>query len=279
MTARFITRRAALAVAASAAVQGPRVEARPSIREAPLTFPTPRDEMRAVIRVMGDLAGAQTPWWYTGDIFAVRPGEHPLKLVRFEGCEIYRFVAKEDGTWVQYARTTSFFHDAITGKLLTRWTNPYTQTVVDVRPNRIGKGGRMIWTAAGRDPQVITSSGHSAPSGGPQALKVTWVTLADEVWMRSDNAFPPGMPVPFSECSAMLVSRKDLTSARRSAIAARFSSTHISPFLGWMGMKGIDGHTVWHADGRKLEHVDQLPAAFRARIQALDPTQLEVTPD
>jgi hypothetical protein len=244
----------------------------------PVTFTDARTERLAVMRVSGASDDRKIPWWYTGYIYGMRPGEQPRKLVRFEGCEIYRFFAQPDGTVAQTARTTSFFQDIESGAVLERWNNPYTGVTVDVRANLLGgSGGRVVWSDAGLDPQYRTPGGQPIPSGGPQPLRVTWTPYGKWVWMRQDRVYPPGVPPPIGECSAMLVERRDLQNRRLKAIPALFSSTYFAPWLGWMGMQGQPGHTIWHADGVKLAGIDELPAAFLERIRRLHPGQLEVS--
>jgi hypothetical protein len=245
----------------------------------PLRFASPLAQMLAVIRVTGDLAGTATPWWYTGYIYGMRPGEEPRKLVRFEGCEIYRFFRQAEGRFLQRARTTTFFHDLASGKVLERWTNPYTGATVDVGTNLLGDGGRMVWEDGRLEPQFRTPDGRALPSGGPQPLSVSWTPYGDRVWMRHDRVYPPGLPQPIGESSAMLVQRADLDNGKLTAVPALFSSTYIARWLGWMGMKDQPGHTIWHADGVKLRDVEALPEEYLERVRRLHPRQLAVTLD
>ncbi len=75
----------------------------------------------------------------------------------------------------------------------------------------------------------------------------------------------------------MLVERRDLENRRLKSVPALFSSTYMAPWLGWMGMQGQPGHTIWHADGIKLASVEELPEAYLERIRRLHPGQLEVS--
>jgi hypothetical protein len=241
-------------------------------------FASPRAEREAVIRVTASLRDVLSPWWYTGVVYGLRPGEQPRKLVRFEGCEIYRFVPQGDGVHFQTARTSSFFKDLDTGEVLERWTNPYTGKVVGVRANLLGgTGSKMVWSDAGLEPQFRRANGEALPSGGPQPLRVTWTPYGKWVWMRHDRVYPPGRPPPAGESSAMLVERRDLDDAQRPSAPALFSSTYMAPWLSWMDMAGQAGHTIWHADGLKLDRIDDMPAAFLDRLRRLHPGQLEVT--
>jgi hypothetical protein len=48
-----------------------------------------------------------------------------------------------------------------------------------------------------------------------------------------------------------------------------FVSTYLAPWLGWMNMKHVPGHMVWHAAGRKLSNLTELPAAYRKRANGI----------
>jgi hypothetical protein len=243
--------------------------------EAP-RFASAREEMRAVIRVQGDLTGRAAPWWYTGYIYGMRPGEAPRKLVRFEGCEINVFAPQPDGSFVQTGRTTTFFQDPDSGAFLEQWDNPYTGERVAVRANILGgRGGRSIWSDAGIEPR-FGMGGEAAGQAAvePQKLHVRWTVYGSWVWMRHDRVYPPGLPQPLAESSSSLVARRDLLERRSSSAPALFSSTYMAPWPAWMLMQGQPGHVIWHADGLKLRAIEELPAGYLERARRLHPEQL-----
>jgi len=74
----------------------------------------------------------------------------------------------------------------------------------------------------------------------------------------------------------MLFERQHIANTRLTAIPGLFSSTYVAPWLGWMGMTGQPGHTIWNADGLKLSRVEELPLAFLDRVRRLHPQQLDL---
>ncbi len=270
-----LSRRSMLALAAAGAVAPSLAPAAAGTKRAagpksePVRFAGAREELDAFVRVMGHRGGQLSPWWYTGYIYGVRPGEEPRKLVRFEGCEAYRFRRREDGAWVQTARTLTFFQDVETGAVLERFDNPYTGQAVDVRVNLLGGNGQVVLSEAG-----ATLEFKGRPPLGPLPHRTSWTPYGGWVWMRTDRPYPPGLPQPIAESSAMLVERRHLADTKSDSIPALFSSSYLAPWLAWMQMPGAPGHTMWHADGVKIGSLDELPDAYRERAERLHPGHL-----
>jgi hypothetical protein len=235
-----------------------------------LAFSSPRDNLAALVRVMGDASGKLAPWWYTGTIYGVRPNEAPRPLVRFEGSEINLFVPFGDGAFRQTGSTTTFFQDFYTGAALTEFTNPYSGARNSVRANKLGGSGFVEWSPDGVEPY------WGSRSTGKQPLHVSWTTLGDRVWMRHDRVFPAEIPQPIYEASTSRVGKRDLLNKRLASCPAEFSSSYIARWPTWLEMGDSAGHAVWHADGVKLPHIEALPKSYLQRLRAEFPEQLKV---
>jgi hypothetical protein len=249
------------ASAASAARVGP-------AGAGPVRFADPQRELEAVIRVLGDLTGREAPWWYTGVVLGVRPGEEPRPLVRFEGSEINRFTPQADGSFVLTASTVSFFQDLETGEVLDTWHNPFTGRTVPVQANVLSGRGHVVWSRAGVQPVFPNMPAPVSP------LHVHWVSHGPWVWMRHDRVYPPGMPQPRAEASSMLVERRALEDDSLAAVPTHFSASYVVRYSSWMQMPDDAGHAVWHASGLKLESVEQYPQPFLERMRRLHPDRL-----
>lgn len=236
---------------------------------APVKFASARDEWMTVMRVQGNADGSISPWWYTGFIYGVRANEAPKALVRFEGCEMYRFTPKPDGSFAQTGRTTTFFQDIDSGEVLDTWLNPYTGKTVKVQANLLGGAAKMIWSDAGQQPVW-----PDKPRPAPTPHRIFWTEYGDHVWMRHDRVYPPGVPQPIGESSSTLVARSDLAS-KASSIPALFSSSYIAPWPRWMQMTDNSGHVMWHADGIKLTAIEDLPKPYLDRVRREHPNQLD----
>lgn len=267
-----LSRRELLGIAGAAgallAVSGQSASAKAGASESGATFESPADELDALVRVLGDRSGRAAPWWYTGYIYGVRPGEEPRRLVRFEGCEINVFTPHGAGTWHLSGATTSYFQDPSSEAVLEEFVNPYTNERLPMKPNLLGGSGHTVYSSAGVQPRW-----KMLPDIPPQPLAVRWVRQANWVWMRHDRVYPPGLPQPIAEVSTTLIERRALQ-RRSDAIPALFSSSHISPWPRWLNMAGQAGHTLWHADGVKLRSIEELPPAFLERTRRLYPQQL-----
>lgn len=237
-----------------------------------LAFADAQAALEALVRVMGDSRGVQAPWWYTGTIVGIRPGEEPKPLVRFEGAEINLFVPERDGSFRQTGLTTTFYQDLTTGAVLENFVNPYTGQTNTVRPNKLGgTGSYVVWKAESVQPFFT-----GLPPAAPVPLHVHWTQHRDLVWMRHDRVYPPGMPQPSFEASTSVVRRKELLNPRLTSCPAQFSSTYIAPWPRWMEMGSAPGHVIWHADGVKLPDVSAFPKDYLERVQRLYPEQLTV---
>ena len=57
------------------------------------------------------------------------------------------------------------------------------------------------------------------------------------------------------------------------AMASANASYHSEiPYYDWMGMAGVDGHTLWGAAGKKYARLDSLPERFVAAVTRRYPT-------
>ncbi len=231
----------------------------------------PRAALQAMLRLQGRLDGRDAPWWYFGRIHGIVGDEAPRLLVRFEGLEILRLTAAGDDEYAASGVTTSFFQDPRTQAVLDTFDNPYTGARNRVTPNLIaGTGKPVAWyTPRGVRPARVPASAWDFAG---QFLD--WTFHGDTVWLSHERAYPPGVPQPMGESSVIRAKAADLRDASRAFVPAGFSSTYFAPWPRWMDMQGRPGHVIWHADGVKLESVDDLPAPFLARMRRLYPERL-----
>lgn len=221
----------------------------------------PADTLTAMLRMQHRLDGRDAPWWYFGRIYAMLPGRSPLPLFRYEGLEISRVLPAVDGEYPITGVTTSFFLDWRTKERLSTFDNPVSGRRNTVQPNLIGgrEGFIAVWYSARGARPGRMPAGQWQPDG----LHVTWDHYGDEVWLSHDRSYPPGLPAPMGEASVARARLADLRDAGRAFVPASFSSTYFAPYPSWMEMQDQPGYVIWHADGVKLESVDDLPAHFR----------------
>lgn len=235
----------------------------------------PAQSLTAMLRMQGRLDGRDSPWWYFGKIYGVVGEGAPRLLYRFEGLEIMRLTPVGPAEYAATGATTSFFQDPRTKEVLQTFANPYTGKANTVTPNLIGGTANAVafYSARGVRPARVP-----ADQWRYDGLHLTWDFHGDTVWMSHDRTYPPGMPQPMGESSVARARVADLFDAGRAFVPAGFSSTYFAPFPKWMEMAGQPGHVIWHADGVKLDSVEELPAEFLERMRRLYPARLQALP-
>lgn len=250
---------------ALAAAAGDRLKSGLDLRE-------PGDALTAMLRMQARLDDRDAPWWYFGRIYGLLRGQAPVPLVRYEGLEIMRLTRTPAGEYAATGVTTSFFMDWRTKDLLDTFANPVTGRSNAVKPNMIG--GKPGAAAAYYSAKGVRPGRVAAADWRADGLQLSWDSFGNDIWLSNDRSYPPGLPQPMGESSVSRARRADLHDLERAFVPASFSSTYFAPWPVWMDMQGHPGHVVWHADGVKLESVDELPAHFRRWMDQRHPDRL-----
>ena len=219
-----------------------------------LDLENPGEALTALIKMRGNLDAVDVPHWYYGTIYAVLPGRTPFPLVDFEGSEIDYYERQPDGSYHGYAATASFMRDTRSGKLIDTFDNPITGRRNEVRPNTISLDAHYIYSPNGYkrsdDPEPIDPRGNIADW-------LHWRESGDDVWLTTRRAYPPG--VPMAEHQLLRGSLTELHDPDTRTVHTTAAPTFISPWLGWMDMRGHPGHVVWAGPAKKLDRVEQYP--------------------
>lgn len=272
----MLERRSFLLAATGAFVYGGTALGGKPLSASHLDLASPKDAFTAMLRLQGRLDGRDAPWWYFGRIYGLLPGQAPVPLVRYEGLEIMRLTATPAGDFAATGVTTSFFLDWQTKQLLDNFANPVTGRPNTVRPNLIG--GRPGEAAAYYSPKGVRPGRTALADWHPDGLQLSWDRYGDDIWLSHDRTYPPGLPQPMGESSVARARNADLEALDRPFVPASFSSTYFAPWPAWMEMQGQPGHVVWHADGVKLQSVEELPAHFRRWMTERHPERLAAPP-
>ena len=232
----------------------------------------PLVNLHGFMKLHGSLEEVDCPWWYTGVIYGQQEKQAPKPLLRFEGCEINRYRSNPSGEgYIQSGRTLTFFRDIETEAMIDTWTNPYTGKTVTPKPNML----------AGDDSFLLSVNGlrfkNQIGKIPDKPLKLNWYAMGDMMWMIKDRGLAE-MPQPWLECSSTFGWVKEVADPKVKRAESWFSSTYLAPWMPWMEMKDTPGHVVWHAAGRKMKSVNDLPAEYLARARKEAPQQLDATP-
>jgi hypothetical protein len=226
-----------------------------------LDLAKPDEAYRAMLRVIGDLDGKPVFKDWDVTIFAVLPGAKPRPILRMQGYNAGRLLAKPDGSFEWVTREVSYYQDLATGRIVERWDNPFngrTVCVVQVandpvsnlfpvpardRPNpfaafRIdGDVASLRWDIPLEYPNALQPAEHPEESTGPTYLA--------------------------SEHFTFFAATADVTSDTLASTPTHYSWFRTGPWLPWMKMGTAPGYLIYSGQGRKHASFEALPAPVR----------------
>jgi hypothetical protein len=235
-----------------------------------------RDPVRTYVRVVADLAGADTWKWFSGRLHAALPDGAIVPLLGFDSL-IRRRAGPFDaaGTTIRFSEAT-VFHDPATGEILDEYRNPLNGRVV--RPLHYPEGPNLLPTT----PSMF-ARGEDGGGFGPWTVSDGTARFTRE--SRTDAPHPLDPAVWKLESSgprfraltlrSYAVDLAQLQDPARNAVAADYSLTVLSGWFPWMLLGQAPGQLLWQAQGRKVLHPDQVPSPLRARIAARFPGLFE----
>lgn len=270
-----LSRRELLAGAGSLAVLGAPLSSLASgVQDSAINLTTPRDNLRALIRIQASLREEDIPWWYSGIIYGAEDGQAPRLLFAFEGMEMYwmRHLGEEEFELIGH--TVSFLKDGETGEWLREWRNPYTGEVLEV-PAAVQGGGAgrgFNYSVKGIRPTLFVDRMPERPP----AYRI--LSGGGRIWLTKETEYPPGMAQPRLQRQTMNCSMEEFSDPAVQRLNTQFASTVFMPWRNWMNMGERPGHLIWHAAGLKLDSVESLPPAYRARLESEHPDKLTASP-
>jgi hypothetical protein len=89
-----------------------------------LDLSKPADAHQAMLRLVGDLDGKPVFKDWDVTIFAVLPGAKPRPILRMQGFNAGRLIAKPDGSHDWVPREVSYYQDLKSGEIIESWVNP-----------------------------------------------------------------------------------------------------------------------------------------------------------
>lgn len=238
-----------------------------------LDLQNPKDALTAMIKMRGSLEPVDIPHWYCGTIYGILPGKGPIPMVDFEGSEIDYYERQDDGSYKAYGATVSFFKDTNTGEFIETFKNPITGKVNKVEPNSIGVKAHYIYSIFG-----MKRSDDARPfSTTPNITdKLKWRESDPHMWLNMRRAYPAG--VQFGEDQSVRGLTAELFNPDLPSVATTASPTYVSPWLGWMDMADIEGHTVWAGPAHKLKSIEEYPRPLLDRMEKYYPQKLTAKP-
>lgn len=234
----------------------------------------PQANLEGMLRMTASLKQEDVPWWFDGTIFGIVGEGAPLPLVRFEGWEVYWVRPLDDGAYELTGHTVTFFYDIDTGEMLDTFANPYTgkrnQVTASVQGG--GAGAGFNYSVDGVRATKFIDKIPESP------LQLQWSSVRNVIWMHAETAYPPGLPQPRKQRQTMFAPLDEFVNPNILNLSATFSATVFENWPRWMEMDDRPGHVIWHAAGAKIDSLDELPSAFRARLEREHPDRMTAYP-
>ena len=209
----------------------------------------------------------QVPWHYNGTLYFQKGSEQPIPMVKIEGMESYKVIPQDDGSYEILGNMLTFFRDVDSGEMIRDYRNPYTGKVNKVSPNirRASLGRGMNISTMGSRPTSFIEQMPDKP------LILDWTFGPKTVWMHNQTSYPPGLSSPRVQRMTMFAPLDEFLDQDNLSLSTMFTATVLMPWLPWMDMDDVEGHTLWHASGVKLDSINQLPEEYSKRMMAEHP--------
>lgn len=240
-----------------------------------INFMDPAENLRAFIKVMGDLdPTVETVSWFGGDIFAVTTPDKPLqKMFGVEGMGVLRTEAQDDGTYRIFNRECAFYKHPFTGQFIDAWTNPFTGEEVQVKSIH-----NMVVNAE------IAPIFKMDFDGEVQELPFTppwWIQEKIDAAMNlfevhviapspmSVEEWPRESAGPINRISEMFhrtVSLSELQDETRTSVDYNGVWTRLGPWLPWMLQGQAEGHLLYRTFMTRPGTIEKMPDALIARV-------------
>jgi hypothetical protein len=223
----------------------------------------PVNNLINLIRMQASLGNEdQVPWHYNGTLYFQKGSEQPIPMIKIEGMESYKVIPQEDGSYEILGNMLTFFRDLDSGDMIREFKNPFTGEVNAILPNirRASLGRGLNISTMGVRPTAFIEEMPDDP------LILDWTFSPKTIWLHSQTAYPPGLSAPRMQRRTMFAPIKEFLDKEALSLSTMFTATVLMPWLPWMGMDDIEGHTLWHASGVKLDSIDQLPEEYYKRM-------------
>ncbi len=227
----------------------------------------PKEQLIAMVKMMGTMAEERVVWKTKGKIFAILPDDVIL-LYGMRGSESTWWRQIDDETFVRYNSTMSFFTDPITDEIIDEFKSPINGNTIKLPVSYIrhkeGEWFTPMGVYYGSMKRVFPDHYKDKP------LQLDW-TLDNDIIRRQDgDNFPPIIPQPSMEYVSFFTRASELfdtSLARADSVSA-----------GWNIMAGSrspykelgipPGNVNWHFDAVKIKDVEELDEDYLLRARA-----------
>ena len=231
----------------------------------------PTENLRAYIRLRGDLTGKTVIERVEARSFGVIEHKLPVPLFGGLGIQVSRFLPTAEGFLFRY-KYFSLATDLATGRPITTFANSYTGKSNTV-PSRTTAPGEILLTTRGWQ---FTRRPNDAATQAIPGLVRPWSRMGDQLHLTDTLISPPKFEVhPAFQLFTYMAPWTLATDPRRASVSAGFAGTGMEDWRDWMEMdaKQHDGSLTVHMTGRKVagpaDFPDWLISAARREMPTL----------
>ena len=228
----------------------------------------PADALEIAKRVQcGEADGKPAVYHWSGKVYSRVTGEPDRMLFLGEGMNIRQCVSVVDPQrgkgWRLVSREVMIFLDPKTGAVLRKWTNPWTDEVVDVM--------HIANDPVNQRPQFAISA-----EGGPYKFtgrrEGRWIFAPFEAPLFYTNPLAGkyqdyiGGTYHAMEIFDFAYDAEEMLNTKNPTAYPIISWVRISDWMPWMKMRGRQGQLVFNAMGNKLKTFEDLPKVLKDEI-------------
>ncbi len=263
-----IDRRTVLCASAATALAATAATAQ---RRAPIDLNDADENLRAYIRLRGDLTGTTVIERVEARSFGVIEHKLPQPLFAATGIQVSRFLPTREGFLFRY-KYFSLTTDLATGQPMATLANPYTGRVNRIPPRTTAPGEILLTT---RGWQFTQKPNDAATQALPGVVR-PWSRMGDQLQLTDTLISPPKFEVhPAFQLFTYMAPWALATDRDRASVPASFAGTGMEDWRDWMEMDSArhDGSLTVHMTGRKVsgpaDFPDWLIAAARKEMPTL----------
>lgn len=210
----------------------------------------PTENLRAYIRLRGDLTGKTVIERVEARTFGVIEHKLPAPLFAAVGIQVSRFLPTDAGFLFRY-KYFSLTTDLATGQPIATLANPYTGKSNRIPPRTTAPGEILLTT---RGWQFTQKPNDAATQALPGIVR-PWSRMGDQLQLTDTLISPPKFEVhPAFQLFTYMAPYALATDRRRASVPASFAGTGMEDWRDWMEMdaKVHDGSLTVHMTGRKV---------------------------
>jgi hypothetical protein len=249
-----------------------------------LDLSTPQANLRAYMKLHTSLAKTRIWYWYTG-IFEAALAQGPVIPVVAIDTLIRRDVSPmPDGTFRVEMFEANYFHEVGNSTPLPHMLNPLNGR--EVTPFHYREGPHeAIYSERG------IYGGAAIPPPATAVFAPRWQRAGDQIWTTNTFYINGPYPLPIAtwplegntrervgSFANLFGSAAELADPGITTAKCTFTYEAFMEWWPWMEMGATAGQMLWHAGGRKLHSLADLPQASRTGFEAIHPEIFEERP-